>query len=132
MCKAVIELVSPGGVPISLSVSADDETAEIVKVLERADSIGGWAAGKGWAFQSTEPVGPSVDELASGPMFGPYPCSISVSEAGFPTWILADGRQAHRKEKQGDTWYSYKDERGQYHQVVSIPKGEKAPRVRGI
>ncbi len=36
MCKATIDFISPGGVPITLEVSAEDEHQTIIDILERA------------------------------------------------------------------------------------------------
>ena len=50
---------------------------------------------------------------------------------GLPTWIIVNGKQAQRREKQGDVWYSAKLSDGTYEQVLRIPKGERPPRLRG-
>ena len=71
-------------------------------------------------------------ELAAGPTFAGYPCSPTVSENGLPTWLIVDGKQAQRREKQGDVWYSVKLQDGSYEQVLRIPKGETAPPVMGL
>ena len=46
------------------------------------------------------------------------------------SWWTA--KQAQRREKQGDVWYSAKMPDGTYAQVLRIPKGEKAPAVLGM
>ena len=43
-----------------------------------------------------------------------------------------EGKQAQRREKQGDAWYSVRQADGSYAQVLRIPKGEKAPEVKGL
>ncbi len=132
MCKATIELVSPNGVPVTLEVGKDDDQRTIIEVLERAEKIGIYFGGKGWTFAHTEPVGPSAVELAQGPTFAGYPCSPTVDERGLPTWIIIDGKQAQRREKQGDVWYSVHLTDGTYAQALRIPKGEKPPAVKGL
>lgn len=130
--KATIELISPSGVPVTLEVSKDDDREMIIATLERADKIGQYFAGKGWAFAGAPVAGPSAAELDRGPTFCGYPCSPTVDDRGLPTWIIAEGRQASRHEKQGDVWYSIKLADGQYEQVLRIPKGEQPPAVRGL
>jgi hypothetical protein len=66
---------------------------------------------------------PGPAELAAGPAFTGYPCSPTTDDNGLPTWLIVDGKQAQRREKQGD---------GSYEQVLRIPKGAQAPPVRGV
>lgn len=132
MCKATIELVSPNGVPVTLEVGNEDEPQAIIGVLERAEKIGLYFGGRGWSFARGEAVGPSAHELAQGPSFAGYPCSPTVDDHGLPTWIIVDGKQAQRREKQGDVWYSVRTTDGSYAQVLRIPKGEKPPEVKGL
>ena len=132
MCKATIDLVSPGGVPVTLEVEKDDDQRTIIEILDRAEKIGLYFGGQGWAFAHLEPVGPSATELAQGPTFAGYPCSPTVDERGLPTWIIVEGKQAQRREKQGDAWYSVRLADGTYAQVLRIPKGEKPPEVKGL
>lgn len=129
--KATINMVSPHGVPVDLDITGEDETQAIIAMMERADKIGTWFASKGWTFPKAEATGPSASELAQGPTFAGYPCSPTVDDRGMPTWILVEGKQAQRREKQGDTWYSVRDGES-YRQVLRIPKGEQAPPVMGI
>lgn len=132
MCKATIDLVSPNGVPVTIEVSAEDEPQAIIGVLERAEKIGLYFGGRGWTFAHAEMVGPSASELARGPTFAGYPCSPTTDERGLPTWIIVEGKQAQRREKQGDAWYSLRQADGTYAQVLRIPKGEKPPEVKGL
>ena len=132
MCKATIDLVSPGGVPVTLEVEKDDDQRTILEILDRAEKIGLYFGSRGWAFAHLEPVGPSATELAQGPTFAGYPCSPTVDERGLPTWIIVEGKQAQRREKQGDAWYSVRQADGTYAQVLRIPKGEKPPEVKGL
>lgn len=129
--KATIDLISPNGVPVTLEVTPDAERDIIIATLERADKIGTYFAGRGWAFASQPASLPGAAELDRGPMFCGYPCSPTVDDRGLPSWIVVDGRQAMRHEKQGDVWYSVKDGE-EFRQVLKIPKGEKAPSVRGL
>ena len=73
-----------------------------------------------------------ASELAQGPTFASYSCSPTVDERGLPTWIIVEGKQAQRWEKQGNTWYSLRQAEGSYAQVLRIPKGEKPPEVKGV
>jgi hypothetical protein len=132
MCKATIDLISPSGVPITLSVGKDDDREEIIATLDRADAIGSYYAAHGWAFANAAAAMPSAAELDRGPTFAGYPCSPTVDDRGLPTWLIVDGKQAHRREKQGDVWYSVKQADGKYDQVLRIPKGEVAPPVKGL
>ena len=132
MCKTTIDLISPSGVPVTLEVCNDDELHVIVETMERAEKIGVYFGSKGWSYAHLEPTGPSASELAQGPTFAGYPCSPTVDERGLPTWIIVEGKQAQRREKQGDAWYSVRTVDGTYAQVLRIPKGEKAPEVKGL
>ena len=130
--NATLELISPSGVPVTLSVSKDDTQEDIIATLERADKIGAYFAKHGWGFAAQAPAMPSAAELDQGPTFCGFRCSPTVDAGGFPTWIVVDGQQAMRREKQGDHWYSVKTGDGQYEQVLRIPKGEKVPAVKGL
>lgn len=120
-----ISLISPSGVAMALSVP--QKTGEdLMDFLERADAGAKIIAKRdGWDLASATPSGPSVAELQSVPTFCGYQCSDMRDDNGFPTFIIANGKQAMRREKQGDTWYSYRDDGGDYVQVIRIPKGEK-------
>ena len=135
MCKATISLISPSGVPITAEIGADDEPTAVIATMERAEKAGAYFLSRGWtAAHNTDAnaaAGPSASELAQGPTFAGYPCSPTVDEAGRPTWIIVDGKQAQRRVKQGDVWYSVKMGE-EYIQVLRIPKGEKAPAVVGL
>lgn len=132
MSHAIIELVSPSGVPVSLHVTKDDNHDEIIATLERADKIGAYFAKQGWGFASTPAAGPSASELDGGPTFCGYRCSPTVDDQGLPSWIVVDGQQAMRRQKQGDSWYSLKQADGTYEMVLKIAKGEKIPPVKGL
>ncbi len=134
MCKATIHMLAPSGVPVTLEVAADDDKDQIIATMERADAIGAYFLAHGWSAAHSDATasGPSAGELAQGPTFAGYPCSPTVDSQGLPTWIIVDGRQAQRHERQGDTWWSIKDGEGGYIQVLRIPKGEQAPAVKGL
>jgi hypothetical protein len=132
MCKITIDLVSPAGVPVTLQVDKTDDHQTIIELLDRAEKIGAYFSQRGWNFAHLEATGPSAAELAQAPTFAGYPCSPTVDERGFPTWLIVDGKQAQRREKQGDTWYSVRLPDGSYAQVVRIPKGERFPEVNGL
>lgn len=130
--NATLHLTTPTGAGVEITFDAGTPAEAIAGVLERAEKIAAHYVGKGWSVQPAEPTGPSAAELATGPSFAGYPCSPTVDDKGMPTWIIVDGKQAQRREKQGDIWYSVKGEAGAYVQVLRIPKGEKAPEVKGI
>ncbi|MBK8048054.1 MAG: hypothetical protein IPK16_13525 [Anaerolineales bacterium] len=132
MCRVTIDLVSPGGVPVTLEVEKDDDQRTIVDILDRAEKIGLYCSGKGWSFAHLAAVEPTPNALAQGPTFAGYPNRITVDDRGFPTWIIHQGKQALRHEKQGDVWYSMKTADGGYAQVLRLPKGEKVPAVKGL
>lgn len=134
--KATIHLTSPAGVPITLEIGATADRNLIIELIDRADQIGQYYAGQGWTLghdhAADTGTGPSAAELAQGPTFAGYPCSPTVDDAGIPTWIIVNGVQAQRREKQGDVWFSAKMPDGTYMQTLRIPKGEKAPEVKGL
>lgn len=130
--NVTIELIGTSGFPITLSVSKDDDRQDIIDTLERADKIAGYFAAKGWSFATQPAALPSATELDQGPTFAGYRCSPTIDERGLPSWILVDGQQALRHEKQGDTWYSVKLTDGTYERALRIGKGEKIPAVKGI
>jgi len=117
---------------MDLAVSPSDNGEEVKALLERAAVLADWFTGKGWGFADAAASLPTVRELTAGPTFCGYPCSPTVDEAGLPTWILVGDRQAMRREKQGDVWWSVKESEGKYSQVLRIPKGEKAPPIVGL
>lgn len=132
MSIATIEMVSPSGFPITLTVSKDDAREDIIATLERADAVASYFASKGWGFAAQPAALPSAAELDQGPTFCGFRCSSTVDDQGLPSWIVASDQQAVRRSKQGDTWYSIKLPDGTYEQVLRIPKGEKVPAVKGI
>ncbi len=135
MCNVTLRLISPSGVPVTLEVAHDEAQADILAAIDRADKVAQWCIAHGWSAANAEAAasGPSAGELASGPTFAGYPCSPTVDAQGLPTWIIFEGKQAQRREKQGDVWYSVRGAgEGEYVQVLRIPKGEKAPAVVGI
>jgi hypothetical protein len=117
---------------VTLQVDKTDDHQTIIELLDRAEKIGAYFSQRGWNFAHLEATGPSAAELAQAPTFAGYPCSPTVDERGFPTWLIVDGKQAQRREKQGDTWYSVRLPDGSYAQVVRIPKGERVPEVNGL
>ena len=125
-------LISPHGAPVTLTIEPGSDTDEILALLERADAIGQHYAARGWRYAEAQATTPSAGELDAGPTFAGYPCSPTVDERGLPTWIIVDGRQAQRREKQGDVWYSVKLQDGSYERILTLPKGEQAPPVRGV
>lgn len=132
MATVTLKLMTPNGHPMDLAVSPEDDGDQVKVLLERSAKLADWFAEKGWGFADAQPALPSPREMAAGPSFCGYPCSPTVDEAGLPTWILVGERQAMRREKQGDTWWSVKEADGSYTQVLRIPKGEKPPRVVGL
>ena len=132
MCRATLHFVSPAGVPITLEMSKDDDQQAIRDLLARAEQIGLFYGARGWRLDQFGPSADGIDPPHLGPTFAGYPCSPTVDERGLPTWIIVDGRQAQRREKQGDVWYSVKLGEGEYDQILRIPKGERAPTVRGL
>lgn len=131
MATVTLKLTTPNGQPFDLAVGPEDKWEDVQALLDRTDKLTGWLARNGWGFADAAPTGPSVKELAAGPTFAGYPCSVTVDDAGLPTWIMVNGHQAQRREKQGDTWWSYKDGET-YVQALRIPKGEQAPPVVGL
>lgn len=133
-CKAVLNVISPSGAPLALHLGPEDDGKKVKDLLDKSEKLASWLKQQGWQFSASAAAGntPSASELASGPTFCGYPCSPTVNDAGAPTWIIADGQQAMRREKQGDVWYSYKKDNGEYEQVLLIPKGDNIPPVKGL
>ena len=131
MCQATLDLISPNGVPVTLHVTHTDDQQTILDTIDRAEKIGLYFAERGWAFAGGATTNTDTHTARQGPTFAGYPCSPTVDERGLPTWLIVDGKQAQRREKQGDVWYSVKVGEGEYAQVLRIPKGEKIPDVRG-
>ncbi len=117
---------------VTLTIEPDADTEVITALLDRADAIGQHYAAHGWALAEAQPRTPGPAELAAGPTFAGYPCSPTTDDNGLPTWLIVDGKQAQRREKQGDVWYSVKLIDGSYEQMLRIPKGEQVPPVRGV
>lgn len=130
MATVTLKLTTPQGHPIDLSLSPEDDGQAVQELLDRTARLSDWLERKGWGFAEAQPALPGVAELAAGPTFCGYPCSPTTDDDGFPTFIIADGHQAQRREKQGDRWYSYRLGE-EYVQVLRIPKGEQAPPVVG-
>ncbi len=64
------------------------------------------------------------------PTFCGLACAWTVDAAGFPGYVVtADGEIADKHERQGDVWYSVKDEQaaGGYRRVLTIKAGETLP-----
>lgn len=135
MATATINTQTPAGFPVELVFTPDDDSKAIADFVERVEKFTAYLAHRGWEpAQSTviqQGTPPSAAELSSGPTFCGYACSPTVDDRGLPSWIIVDGHQATRHEKQGDVWYSFRDG-DTYIQVLRIPKGEKAPAVAGL
>ena len=67
------------------------------------DAIGRHYAAHGWVFAASQPRTPAPPELDAGPTFAGYPCSPTTDDNGLPTWLIVDGKQAQRREKQNTT-----------------------------
>lgn len=135
MVTVNVNVETPSGFTVQLTLTPEDESKAIVEFLDRVEKFTAFLASREWRPVSiglaSNSATPSATELAGGPSFCGYPCSPTVDDRGLPSWIIADGRQATRHEKQGDTWYSYR-EGDTYVQILRIPKGEKAPAVVGL
>ena len=131
MATITLKLSTPQGYPMDLTLDPTTDGDEVKALLEKADKLTGWLVNRGWGFADAQPALPGMKELTSGPTFCGYPCSPTVDDAGLPTWILVGDRQAMRRNKQSDYWYSYKGEDGGYVRVLMIPKGEKIPEIIG-
>jgi hypothetical protein len=130
MPTVTLNLVSPAGVPLAVTLAPGDEGPAIAELVSRAEKIAARLLKEGWEYQpiKAQGAGPAAEEFASGPHFCGFPCSPTMDEMGMPTWIISDGHQATRRSKQGDHWYSYRIGE-EYVQVLRIPKGEKVPPV---
>ena len=72
----------------------------------------------------------SADGQGNG--LGACAAASVTDDAGLPTWIIVNGKQAQRREKQGDVWYSIKLGDDSYERILTIPKSETAPAVHGV
>ncbi len=138
MATVTLNLKTPKGYPLNLTVAPEDNGKDVQALLERAVVLADWFVGQGWAFAEAGLAALGGEQRAltgGGPSFCGYPCSPTVNAAGLPSWIIVDGKQADRHEKQGDTWWSLgegpKGER-KYRQVLRIAKGEIVPPVVGL
>lgn len=126
MTSVTIKLISPSGVAMDLAIPAKDDDAGVMALLDRAEQAAQAVVGRdGWSLANVLPAGPGVAELEQVPTFCSFPCSDTRDDHGHPTFIIAEGKQAMRREKQGDVWYSIKLPDGSYERVLTIPKGEK-------
>ena len=137
MPNVTITTETPAGFVAQFTLEPGYDRDQVRQLVEGVEKFTQYLAGRGWVPADTSTViqqgtPPSAAELSSGPMFCGYPCSPTVDDRGLPSWIIAEGRQVTRHEKQGDTWYSYRDPSGVYVQVLRIPTGEKAPAVTGL
>ena len=137
MPNVTITTETPAGFVAQFTLEPGYDRDQVRQLVEGVEKFTQYLAGRGWVPAETSTViqqgtPPSAAELSRGPMFCGYPCSPTVDDRGLPSWIIAEGRQVTRHEKQGDTWYSYRDPSGVYVQVLRIPKGEKAPAVTGL
>lgn len=132
MATLTLQLISPQGYPLQLALQPDDDGEKIKILLQRAETLGAWMITSGWSFADAPASQPPASELAAGPTFAGFRCSPTVDARGLPTWILVDGHQAMRREKQGDVWYSAKNPDGTFIQALRIPKGETPPAVQGL
>lgn len=129
MAQVTINLTSPSGAPLGLTLTQDDDPAEIMELLNRADRAAQAIAGKqGWAFADQRPSEPTVKELTSGPTFCGLACSPSTNALGFPAFVMVGEKMAKRREKQGDTWYSYRTGDA-YERILDFRAGDEVPEV---
>ena len=64
------------------------------------------------------------------PTFAGFAASWTTDAAGFPSYVITtDGEIADKHERQGDTWYSVKDESAPqgYRRILTIKAGEVLP-----
>ncbi len=137
MSTATVTVEAPNGFSVQFVLEAGYDREQVKTLVEGVEKFTAWLAGRGWEPAQTattvvQASTPSAAEVAGGPMFCGYPCSPTVDDRGLPSWLIADGRQATRHEKQGDVWYSYRADNDTYVQVLRIPKGERAPAVTGL
>lgn len=132
MAKSTAQLAlrSPAGTRIDITITAGtipDEMFALIDAAILAEEIAisaGWSAADDASHEAAPlPAGPNE------PTFCGYVCSPTTDDRGLPAWIMVDGRQAERREKQGDTWWSYRLPDGSYSRHVLIRKGEQAPAI---
>ena len=130
--SATLELVTPNGYPATITITAATPEEEIDQLLSAAANAAEIAASAGWAAPAAElePAPAATATAGAEPLFCGHVCSRTYDPAsGLPAWILVDGHQAHRHEKQGDQWYSYRNEAGEYARVLTIKRGEAVPGI---
>ena len=134
--NATVETETPTGFVVRFQLEPGYDREAVKQLVEGVEKFTQYLASRSWTAPETSTIvqtsTPSAAEVAGGPMFCGYPCSPTFDDRGLPSWIIADGRQATRHEKQGDVWYSYRGDNETYIQVLRIPKGEKAPAVTGV
>lgn len=130
--SATLAMITPNGYPAEITITAATPEEEIDQLLAAAANAAEIAAGAGWLPPAAElePALAATATAGAEPTFCGYVCSRTYDPAtGLPAWILVDGRQAHRRERQGDQWYSYTNEAGEYVKVLTIKRGEAVPGI---
>ena len=85
-----------------MSEGIEQQLERIADGLERL--IGFLEAGSGMTLPPAAPNG-------RHPTFAGFACSWTVDGAGLPSYVItAEGEIADKHERQGDVWYSVKDE----------------------
>ena len=73
---------------------------------------------------------PAAGPNGRHPTFAGFACSWTMDGAGYPSYVITEaGEIADKHERQGDVWYSVKDEQAPagYRRVLTIKAGETLP-----
>ncbi len=143
MATVTLNLLTPKGYPLDLTVAPEDNGKDVQALLERAEVLADWFVGQGWNFaQPGQPALGGQKALTTDTgmaYFGGFPCSPILDADGFPTWVMDGENRAILHKKNGDNWYSYRvafDAAGKTTKwsraCLTIKSGQTKPPVVGL
>lgn len=142
MATVTLNLRTPKGYPLDLTVAPEDNGKDVQALLERAEVLADWFVGQGWAFaeaRSALAEQKALTTTAGMANFGGFPCSPILDADGFPTWVMDGDKRAILHKKNGDNWWSYGvafDEAGKTTKwakaCLTIKAGQTRPPVLGL
>ncbi len=145
MATVTLNLRTPKGYPLNLTVSPEDKGKDVHALLERAEAMADWfvgEGGRGWAFAEARSAlveQKALTTTAGMANFGGFPCSPILDAEGYPTWVMDGSERAILHKRQGDCWYSYGvafDDKGKATKwskaCLTIKAGQTKPPVLGL
>lgn len=110
MATVTLQLMTPKGYPLNLTVAPEDNGKDVQALLERAEVLADWFVGQGWNFAEAQPAlgeQKALTAVTGMANFGGFPCSPILDADGFPTWVMDGDKRAILHKRQGDCWYSF-------------------------